>query len=114
MGPSTPVHQFVLRISVIVLSLAVALPGRAQSRVVTTPAAVLSSPSGKAVGSIHPGTTVRVIETRGAYAKVTIDGFIERARLSAQRGGSSRRVGNRAAIVRVRGATTDMTQSSSA
>lgn len=106
MGPSTPVHQFVLRISVIVLSLGVALPGRAQSRVVTTPAAVLSSPSGKAVGSIHPGTTVRVIETRGAYAKVTIDGFVERARLSAQRGNASPRVGNRAAVVRARGATT--------
>jgi len=106
MGPSTPVHQFVLRISVIALSLAVALPGRAQSRVVTTPAAVLSSPSGKAVGSIHPGTTVRVIETRGAYAKVTIDGFVERARLSAQRGNASPRVGNRAAVVRARGATT--------
>jgi uncharacterized protein YgiM (DUF1202 family) len=106
MGPSTPVHQFVLRISVIALSLAVALPGRAQSRVVTTPAAVLSSPSGKAVGSIHPGTTVRVIETRGAYAKVTIDGFVERARLSAQRGDASPRVGNRAAVVRARGATT--------
>ena len=106
MGPSTPVHQFVLRISVIVLSLAVALPGRAQSRVVTTPAAVLSSPSGKAVGSIHPGTTVRVIDTRGAYAKVTIDGFVERARLSAQRGNASPRVGNRAAVVRARGATT--------
>ena len=106
MGPSTPVHQFVLRISVIVLSLAVALPGRAQSRVVTTPAAVLSSPSGKAVGSIHPGTTVRVIDTRGAYAKVTIDGFVERARLSAQRGSASPRVGNRAAVVRARGATT--------
>jgi len=88
------------------LSLAVALPGRAQSRVVTTPAAVLSSPSGKAVGSIHPGTTVRVIETRGAYAKVTIDGFVERARLSAQRGNASPRVGNRAAVVRARGATT--------
>jgi len=100
------VHQFVLRISVIALSLAVALPGRAQSRVVTTPAAVLSSPSGKAVGSIHPGTTVRVIETRGAYAKVTIDGFVERARLSAQRGNASPRVGNRAAVVRARGATT--------
>jgi uncharacterized protein YgiM (DUF1202 family) len=106
MGPSTPVHQFVLRISVIVLSLAVALPGRAQSRVVTTPAAVLSSPSGKTVGSIHPGTTVRVIDTRGAYAKVTIDGFVERARLSAQRGNASPRVGNRAAVVRARGATT--------
>ena len=106
MGPSTPVHQVVLRISVVVLSLGLALPAQAQSRVVTTPAAVLSSPSGKAVGSIHPGTAVRVLETRGAYAKVTIDGFVERARLSAQRGKASPRVGNRSAIVRVRGATT--------
>ena len=105
MGPSTPVHQVVLRISVVLLSLGVALPARAQSRVVTTPAAVLSSPSGKAVGSIHPGTAVRVLDTRGAYAKVTIDGFVERARLSAQRGNASPRVGNRSAIVRVRGAT---------
>ena len=106
MGPSTPVHQFVPRISAVLLSLGLALPARAQSRVVTTPAAVLSSPSGKAVGSIHPGTAVRVLETRGAYAKVTIDGFVERARLSAQRGNASPRVGNRAAVVRVRGATT--------
>jgi uncharacterized protein YgiM (DUF1202 family) len=73
---------------------------------VATPAAVLSSPSGKAIGSVHPGTSLRVLETRGAYAKVTIDGFIERARLSAQRGSSSPRVGNRAAVVRARGATT--------
>jgi len=106
MGPPTPVLQFVLRISVFLLSLGVALPVQAQSRVVTTPAAVLSSPSGKAIGSIHPGTSVRVLETRGAYAKVTIDGFLERARLSAQRGSSSPRVGNRAAVVRVRGAAT--------
>jgi hypothetical protein len=106
MGPSIPVLQLVLRISVTLLSLALAFPARAQSRVVATPAAVLSSPSGKAIGSVHPGTSLRVLEMRGAYAKVTIDGFIERARLSAQRGGSSRRVGNRAAIVRVRGATT--------
>ena len=105
MGPSTPVLQFVLRISVFLLSL-VTLPIQAQSRVVTTPAAVLSSPSGKAIGSIHPGTSVRVLETRGAYARVTIDGFLERARLSAQRGSASPRVGNRAAVVRVRGAAT--------
>ena len=106
MGPSIPVLQFVLRIPIFLLSLGVALPLQAQSRVVTTPAAVLSSPSGKAIGSIHPGTSVRVLETRGAYAKVTIDGFVERARLSAQRGNASPRVGNRAAVVRARGATT--------
>jgi uncharacterized protein YgiM (DUF1202 family) len=106
MGPSTSVLQFVLRISVILLSLGLALPVRAQSRVVATPAAVLSSPSGKAIGSVHPGTSLRVLEARGAYVKVTIDGFIERSRLSAQRGSSSSRVGNRPAVVRLRGATT--------
>jgi len=106
MGPSTPVRQVVLRISVILLSVGLALPVRAQSRVVATPAAVLSAPSGKAIGSIHPGTAVRVLETRGAYAKITIDGFVERARLSGQRANSSPRVGNRSAVLRVRGATT--------
>jgi len=106
MGLSTPVLQVVLRISVTLLWLGFAFPVRAQSRVVATPAAVLSSPSGKAIGSVHPGTSLRVLETRGAYAKVTIDGFIERARLAAQRGSSSRRVGNRAAVVRMRGAPT--------
>jgi hypothetical protein len=106
MGPSTPVLQFVLRISVSLLTLGLALPVGAQSRVVATPAAVLSSPSGKAIGSVHPGTSLRVLETRGAYAKVTIDGFVERARLAAQRGNSSPRVGNHAAVIRVRGAAT--------
>jgi len=106
MRPSTPVGQFVLRFSVIPLLLGLATPGQAQSRLVTTPAAVLASPSGKAIGSIHPGTSLRVLETRGAYAKVTIDGFVERTRLSAQRGNSAPRVGSRAAVVRVRGAST--------
>jgi len=106
MGPPTSVLQFVLRISVILLSLGLALPVGAQPRVVATPAAVLSSPSGKAIGSVHPGASIRIIETRGAYAKVTIDGFVERVRLAAQRGSSAPRVGNRAAVVRVRGAAT--------
>ena len=105
MRPSNAVRQFVVRFPVIVLSLGLVSPLRAQPRVVTTPAAVLASPSGKAIGSIHPGTTLRVLETRGAYAKVTIDGFVERARLSAQRGNSSPRVGNRTAVVRARGAS---------
>jgi hypothetical protein len=100
------VGQFVLRFSVILLLLGLSTPVRAQSRVVTTPAAVLASPSGKAIGSLHPGTSLRVLETRGAYVKVTIDGFVERARLSAQRGNSTPRVGSRAAVVRVRGAST--------
>jgi len=100
------VGQFVLRFSVILLLLGLASPAQAQSRVVTTPAAVLASPNGKAIGSLHPGTSLRVLETRGAYAKVTIDGFVERARLAAQRGNSAPRVGSRAAVVRVRGAST--------
>ena len=106
MRPSTPVGQFVLRYSVILLLVGLVSPVQAQSRVVTTPAAVLASPNGKAIGSLHPGTSLRVLETRGAYAKVTIDGFVERARLAAQRGNSAPRVGSRAAVVRVRGAST--------
>ena len=106
MRPFTPVGQFVLRFSVILLLFGLATPVQAQSRVVTTPAAVLASPSGKAIGSLHPGTSLRVLETRGAYAKVTIDGYVERARLAAQRGNSAPRVGSRAAVVRVRGAST--------
>ena len=47
---------------------------------------MLASPKGKAIGSIHPGGSVRVLETRGAYAKVSIDGFVERAQLSSQTG----------------------------
>ena len=106
MRPSTPVRQFVVRFVSFALLFGLALPVRAQSRLVTTPAAVLASPSGKAIGSIHPGTSIRVLETRGAYAKVSIDGFVERSRLSTQRGKAAPRVGNRAAVVRARGAST--------
>ena len=106
MRPSTPVRQFVLRFVSFALLFGLALPVHAQSREVTTPAAVLASPSGKAIGSIHPGASVRVLETRGAYAKVSIDGFVERSRLAAQRGSSSPRVGNRSAVVRARGVST--------
>jgi len=100
------VRDFVQRYVSFALLFGLALPVRAQSRVVNTPAAVLASPSGKAIGSIHPGTSIRVLETRGAYAKVSIDGFVERSRLSAQRGNASPRVGNRSAVVRARGAST--------
>lgn len=100
---STPSSQLVLRFIAILLSIAGTAPVAAQSRVVTTPAAVLASPNGKAIGSIHPGASLRVIDTRGAYAKVSVDGFIERARLSAQRSSSSPRVGNRSAVIRSRG-----------
>ena len=105
MRPSTPVRQFVQRFVSFAVLFGLALPVHAQSREVTTPAAVLASPSGKAIGSIHPGASVRVLETRGAYAKVSIDGFVERSRLAAQRGSSSPRVGNRSAVVRARGAS---------
>jgi hypothetical protein len=106
MRPSTPVRQFVLQFVSAVVLTGLALPVHAQSRVVTTPAAVLTAPSGQAIGSIHPGTSIRVLETRGAYAKVSIGGFVERSRLSAQHGNASPRVGNRSAVVRVRGAST--------
>ena len=107
MRRSTPLREFVLRFSAAALAVAVALPARAQQlRVVTTPAAVLASPNGKAIGSIHPGASLRVVETKGAYAKVSIDGFVPRARLSAQRGKSAARVGSRTAVVRSRGLET--------
>src|SRR5512138_655062 len=100
MRASTPLRQFVLRFIGVVAAVALASPGGAQqSRVVTTPAAVLASPNGKAIGSIHPGASLRVIDTKGAYAKVSIDGFVQRARLSSQRGQSATRVGSRAAVV---------------
>jgi hypothetical protein len=105
MRPATPLREFVLRSFAILFIGVLALPARAQqSRVVTTPAAVLTSPSGKAIGSIHPGASLRVIDSRGAYVKVAIDGFVQRARLSTQRGQSTPRVGNRSAVVRSRGA----------
>jgi hypothetical protein len=80
-----------------------AVPVVAQSRV-KTPSAVLATPNGRAIGSVRPGLDLRVLETRGAYAKVSVNGFVERARLSAQRGNVSPRVGSRAAVLRARGA----------
>ena len=106
MRPSTPLRQFVLRfLAITALWFGLAPSAGAQSRVVTTPAAVLASPNGKAIGSVHPGVALRVIETRGAYAKVSLDGFVERARLTSQRGSSSPRVGNRTVVVRASGST---------
>jgi hypothetical protein len=105
MRPSTPRLKFVLRFTLIVSSLALAMPVRAQSRVATTPAAVLTTPNGKSIGSVHPGASVRVLETRGAYAKVSIDGFVERVQLTAQRSTSSTRIGKRSAVVRSRAAS---------
>jgi hypothetical protein len=107
MRPSTSLPRFVLRFVVgtiaVALSFGLSMPVAAQSRVVTTPVAVLSTPNGKSIGSVHPGVTVRLIETRGAYAKVSLDGFVERSRISAQRGSTSPRIGNRAAVVRSKG-----------
>lgn len=105
MRPSTPWSHFVLRFIAFAISVGFAYPLAAQARVVTTPAAVLASPNGKAIGSIHPGASLRVTETRGAYAKVSIDGFVERARLSAQRGSKAPRVGSKSATVRSRAAS---------
>ena len=109
MRPSTPLSRFVSRVArqvgaAAALAVVLTTSARAQSRVVSTPTAVLGSPKGAAVGSVHPGLSVRVLETRGAYAKVSIDGFVERARLSPDRRASSTRVGSRSAVVRSRGA----------
>lgn len=90
---------------VFAMSVAAIAPLMGQTRV-KTPSAVLATPNGRAIGSVHPGTELRVIETRGAYAKVSVGGYVERTRLSAQRGSASPRVGNRSAIVRARGAAT--------
>jgi hypothetical protein len=107
MRASTPLPQFVLRFVPVVIVIGLASPARAQqSRVVTTPAAVLSSPTGKSIGSVHPGASLRVVETKGAYAKVSIDGFVQRTRLSVQRGQGLTRVGNRAAVIRSKGVET--------
>jgi hypothetical protein len=104
MRPPTPMSRIARQIAVTaVLAVTVSATSRAQTRVVSTPSAVLGSPKGRAIGSVHPGLAVRVLETRGAYARVSIDGFVERVRLSAERRGSSPRVGNRAAVVRSRG-----------
>lgn len=85
------------------LAVVVSSTAHAQTRVVSTPSAVLGSPKGRAIGSLHPGVSIRVLDTRGAYAKVSVNGFVERVRLSAERRGSSPRVGSRAAVVRSRG-----------
>jgi hypothetical protein len=86
------------------LSLAVPSLAGAQSRV-STRSAVLASPKGQTVGSVHPGVEVRVLETRGAYARVSLEGFVERARLVAPRGKATTDVGKRSAILRARGST---------
>ena len=88
----------------VALSIGLTLPVGAQSRI-RVPSAVLSTPNGRAIGSVYPGTELRVIETKGAYAKVAVGGYVERTRLSAQRGSASPRVGSRSAILRAKGAS---------
>jgi hypothetical protein len=105
MRPSTPRLEFVLRFTLILSTLALAMPVRAQPRVATTPAAVLATPNGKSIGSVHPGASVRVLDIRGAYAKVSIDGFVERTQLTGQRSSASTRIGKRPAVVRSRAAS---------
>ena len=75
----------------------------AQAQVVKSAATILSAPNGRAIGSVREGAEVRVLETRGAFARVSVNGFVERARLSGQRGAATPRVGSRDAIVRSRG-----------
>ncbi|HUQ83358.1 MAG TPA: hypothetical protein VM076_19545 [Gemmatimonadaceae bacterium] len=104
MRPSTPTLS-ILRsaAAAVAVFLLGALPLAGQSRV-KTPSAVLSSPNGRSIGSVHPGVELRVLETRGAYAKVSVDGFVERARLTAPRGGATR-VGGQSAVLRAKGAS---------
>jgi len=89
---------------VVAFTCGVASSAVSQTRVVKTPSAVLASPKGRAVGSVHPGVELRVLETRGAYVRVSVDGFVERARLSAQRANATTRVGRRTAVLRSRAA----------
>lgn len=103
MRPSVYIVQFALAGA---LALGGATPLHAQSRAVSTPSAVLATPKGRAVGSVHPGVKLRVLETRGAYARVSVDGFVERARLSAQRGSAATRVGKRSVVVREHASST--------
>jgi len=84
------------------LLFGVARTAAAQAQVLKSAAPILSAPNGRAIGSVREGAEVRVLETRGAFARVTVNGFIERARLSGQRGATTPRVGNRDAVVRSR------------
>lgn len=81
----------------------------AQSYAVKTPSAVLATPNGTAIGSVRPGVEVRILGTRGAYARVALSGYVERARLSSQRGSSTTRVGGKAATLRASAATSART-----
>ena len=107
MRPSTPMRSILRSAAVAALlsaSLAIlAVPLVAQTRV-KTPSAVLAAPNGRAIGSVHPGLQVRVLETRGSYARVSVGGFVERGRLSDQRTSAGTRVGSRPAVLRTRGA----------
>ena len=107
MRPFTPMRSILRSAAVAALLLAslsiLALPLAAQTRV-KTPSAVLTTPNGRAIGSVHPGLQVRVLETRGSYARVSVGGFVERGRLSTQRTSAGTRVGSRPAVLRTRGA----------
>jgi len=94
-----------LTISLLVSALSLAGAAPAQPHVAKTPAAILTAPNGRAVGSVRQGAPLRVLETRGAFARVSVDGFVERTHLSGQRGGATPRVGNRAAVLRSRAAS---------
>jgi hypothetical protein len=104
MHRSPPLLPVVLRafITPIVFGLAPSLSS-AQSGVVKTPLAVMSTPTGKAIGSVRPGVELRVLETKGAYARVSVGGYVERTRLTSQRSSATTRVGNRSVIVRSKG-----------
>ena len=54
-------------------------------------------------GSVRPGVELRVLGTKGAYARVSVDGYVERARLIAQKSSATTRVGKRSVVVRSKG-----------
>jgi hypothetical protein len=87
----------------LVVSILASSVAFAQTAVVKTPLAVMSTPTGKAIGSVRPGVELRVLDTKGAYARVSVDGFVERSRLTSQKSSSTTRVGNRSVVVRSRG-----------
>lgn len=101
-----------LAAAIVVAVMSASGPARAQSHVVKAPAAILTAPNGRAIGSVREGAPLRVLETRGAFARVSVAGFVERTRLSGQRGSETPRVGSRAALLRARGANAARTVAS--
>ena len=108
----TSTRSFALRVLLLVSAVTLAGAAGAQPHVAKTPAAILTAPNGRVIGSVRQGAPLRVLETRGAFARVSVNGFVERAHLSGQRGSAAPRVGNRAAVLRSRAASAARTVAS--